>query len=88
VGKAGTRDLSQRAGLAAAKKKEAKSQKTLVGAGRFERPTPCAQGIEALYLLNTETWFEFNDVPCHHLQSQNSHVVDYVAGNFLGFQQR
>ena len=35
---------SSTAALAAAKKRESNCLKNLVGAGRFERPTPCAQG--------------------------------------------
>ena len=58
----------------------------MVGAGRFELPTPCAQDIEALPPFNAGTTCEFNEVACNRLQSRNSPVVDSVAGKFLGVQ--
>jgi predicted DNA-binding antitoxin AbrB/MazE fold protein len=64
-----------------------KNTEDLVGAGRFERPTTCAQGIEALAPLEAGTEFEFNEMACNRLQWRNLSVVDSVAGGFLGFQR-
>jgi hypothetical protein len=58
----------------------------LVGAGRFEHPTPCAQGIEALVPAYAATGFEFNEMACNRLQCLNSDVVDFVADGFLVVQ--
>jgi len=55
----------------------------LVGAGRFERPTPCAQSIAALVPAYAATGFEFNEMACNRLQCLNSHVVDFVVDGIL-----
>jgi len=59
----------------------------MVGAGRFERPTPCAQGVGTFTVgvpgtaLNPITWRII------FLQSRNSLVVDSVAVGFLRGQR-
>ena len=58
----------------------------LVGAGRFELPTPCAQGIEIVSGSKATTSRDFNEMACDRLQSKNLHVVDSVAGSFLAVQ--
>jgi hypothetical protein len=57
----------------------------LVG-GLFERPTPCAQGIEPLPPCKAGTNFKYNEMARDRLQARNPLVVDSVAGKFLSSQ--
>ncbi len=57
----------------------------MVGAGRFERPTPCAQGIEALFLASAQVIMILT-VTDNHLQSKIARVVVPVAAHFLRVQ--
>jgi hypothetical protein len=57
----------------------------LVGAGRFERPTPCAQGNMAMLISRAITSNAINELSRNRLQSKNSYVVIFVAGHSSGF---
>jgi hypothetical protein len=41
----------------------------LVGAGRFERPTPCAQGIETTRPHERKTGYRFNELRRNRLEA-------------------
>ena len=58
----------------------------MVGAGRFELPTPCAQGIESLPPRKARTRLKVNEMARDRLQPRNPLVVDSVAGKFLSSQ--
>src|SRR5579872_6831460 len=58
----------------------------LVGAGRFERPTPCAQGNIAMHMRRATTSNKIKELRGNHLQSINRHVVNSVADRFIRFQ--
>jgi hypothetical protein len=63
-----------------------KINESLVGAGRFERPTPCAQGNIAMLMRRTTTSNKIKELRGNHLQSINRHVVNSVADRFIRFQ--
>jgi hypothetical protein len=57
----------------------------LVGAGRFERPTPCAQGSEHhLYreLLNRTQWLSFLELPAVHPTLSDTEEYAKIRGRF------
>jgi hypothetical protein len=58
----------------------------VVGAGRFERPPPCAQGIAAVVSNQCKNYFHFLHLRGHRLQLREPTVVNSVAAGCLSVQ--